>query len=199
MKHLVVVAHPRPDSFNMQLKDRYVSCLERLQHDVRIRDLYALGFNPVATPRDLAAGRTGNYEEDVRTEQEHFLWSDVITFISPVWWMSFPAILKGYIDRILVEGFAYAYGIGKKHTSGLIEDKRCLIISTSGSTLTNFEESGKMSALAITQDEFTLEFCNIEVIERLHFGPVGSRLTNELAKSFFNEVEVAAERHFSES
>jgi len=199
LKHLVIVAHPRPDSFNMQLKDRYVSCLERFQHDVRIRDLYALGFNPVATPKDLAAGRTGNYEEDVRTEQEHFLWSDVITFISPVWWMSFPAILKGYIDRILVEGFAYAYGMGKKHTSGLIENKRCMIISTSGSTLTNFEESGKMSALAITQDEFTLEFCNIKVIERLHFGPVGSRLTDELAKSFFNEVEAAVRRHFSDA
>ena len=196
MKHLVVVAHPRPESFNMQLKDLYVSCLEKSGHDVRIRDLYAMGFNPVATPRDLAAGHTGEYEEDVRIEQDHFIWSDVITFISPVWWMAFPAILKGYIERILVEGFAYAHGVGKQHTAGLVEGKRCMIISTSGSTLENFEESGKMSALAVTQDQFTLEFCNIEVIERLHFGPVGSRLTDELAKNFFNAVEAAVERHF---
>ena len=198
MNHLVVIAHPRSDSFNMQLKELYVSCLERLQHDVRIRDLYALGFNPVATPRDLSAGRTGDYEDDVRAEQEHLLWSDVITFITPVWWMSFPAILKGYMDRVLVEGFAYAHGVGKQHVAGLIEDKRCMIISTSGSTLENFEESGKMAALALTQNKYTLEFCNIEVIERLHFGPVGSRLTDELAKRFFHEVESAVERHFAD-
>ena len=196
MKHLIVFAHPRTDSFNMQLKDAYVSALSDLGHQVEIRDLYRLEFNPVATAKDLAAGHTGDYEEDVRTEQKFILWADVITFISPIWWMSFPAILKGYIDRVLVDGFAYGHGIGKNHTAGLLENKKGMLVTTSGSTLDNFNQTGKMDAVRLTQDKYTLDFCNISVIDHLHFGPVGSRLTDELAREFLESVREKAKIYF---
>ena len=180
----------------MQLKDTYVSSLEKNGHVVRVRDLYDIGFDPVATAKDLAAGHSGDYADDVRTEQQHLLWADVVSFISPIWWLSFPAILKGYIDRVLVDGFAYAHGVGKKHTAGLLKNKRGLIISTSGSTQENFKESGKLGAILLTQDKYTLEFCNIQVVEHLHFGPVGSRLTEELAQTFFANVRSSVDKFF---
>ncbi|WP_446830845.1 NAD(P)H-dependent oxidoreductase [Candidatus Foliamicus sp.] len=199
MKVLVVFAHPRENSFNTQIKDEFVMTVESLGHEVRVRDLYRQKFDPVASPEDLAAGGTSNYKEDVRTEQEHILWSDVITFIYPIWWISFPAILKGYVDRVLVDGFAYGHGLGKNHTAGLLEDKRGLLISTSGSTKSEFVASRKMEAITLSQDKYTLEFCNISVIDHIHFGPVGSRTTPDMANAYLEELRQKANAYFSQA
>ena len=152
-------------------------------------------------PPDLEAVHTGNISDDVKEEQSHLLWADCITFISPIWWMSFPAILKGYIDRVMVDGFAYGHGVGKNHTAGFLQNKQGMIISTSGSTIENFnfQESGKMEAILASQDKFTLEFCNIKAVDHLHFGSVGSRLTAEMANSFIATVCEKVSEHFPKS
>ncbi|GAA3319770.1 hypothetical protein GCM10020331_028030 [Ectobacillus funiculus] len=52
----------------------------------------------------------GTVPPDIHEEQEHISWADVIITIYPVWWTGLPAMLKGYFDRVLTSGFAYAYG-----------------------------------------------------------------------------------------
>ncbi|HTY49487.1 MAG TPA: NAD(P)H-dependent oxidoreductase, partial [Steroidobacteraceae bacterium] len=109
MQHLVVVAHPSAESFTMAVTRVYVGELARLGHQVVTCDLYRSGFNPVLAAHELAAGHPGFVaaDADVGTAQRLIRRSDVLTVIYPLWWLSMPAILKGYIDRVFARGFAY--------------------------------------------------------------------------------------------
>src|SRR5690606_40356054 len=109
-------------------------CSSDLQnHQVRVRDLYDLGFDPVLSPAELK-----QYEDeekaisvDVKAEQEAILWADHIIFVYPTWWWSMPAILKGYFDRVFVPGFAFS--VSEKGIEGLLKGKKAWIIQTTGS------------------------------------------------------------------
>ena len=68
--------------------------LEEKGHEVRVRDLYELNFNPVLGASDFISFSQGNTPADIKEEQEHISWADSITFIYPVWWAGLPAILK---------------------------------------------------------------------------------------------------------
>ena len=107
MKHLVIYAHPNEQSLNGYLKQVVVEHLAKNGHEVKVRDLYQLNFNPVLSLEDMAGQRIGKVEEDVKKEQDYIVWADCITFIHPIWWTGLPAILKGYIDRVFSYGFAY--------------------------------------------------------------------------------------------
>lgn len=109
MNHLIVYAHPHEDSFNHAILNTAADALRANGHEVTIRDLYKLNFNPVLTSADTSAMRAGNTPDDIKTEQAHLAKADVISFIYPFWWTGLPAILKGYVDRTFSYGFAYQY------------------------------------------------------------------------------------------
>jgi len=107
VRHLVIAAHPNTKSFNHAVVETYVAALEKRKHRVEWRDLYAANFNPVMSARDSAAIGHGRPSKDIRDEQAAIRRADVVTFISPLWWSGFPAMLKGYLDRVFCAGFAY--------------------------------------------------------------------------------------------
>jgi NAD(P)H-dependent FMN reductase len=107
MRHLVVVAHPAAHSFTMSLARAYVSELEQLGHRQVTYDLYRMGFNPVLTAQELVPGAEHAASADIARAQEDIRGSDALTLIYPLWWMSMPAMMKGYIDRVFARGFAY--------------------------------------------------------------------------------------------
>ncbi len=109
MRHLVITAHPSAKSFNHAVVETYMSALieRKRKHRVECRDLYAANFNPVLSMRDLAAAGRGKAAKDIRQEQAAVRRADVITLIAPLWWSGFPAMLKGYLDRVFCAGFAY--------------------------------------------------------------------------------------------
>jgi NAD(P)H dehydrogenase (quinone) len=198
MNHLVILAHPRQDSFTRRVAARYIETLEGNGHSVVLRDLYALGFNPVASAEDISAMRSGTIAPDVRVEMEHVRAADVLTFIAPVWWISTPAILKGWIDRVLVFGFAYGYGPDGR-VGGLLGDKTGVVFTSSGSTTQEFLDSGKMAAIRVMWGIGTVEFCGMRLIEHTHFAPVGSRSTPAMIEADLARVRALAERHFPQA
>jgi len=112
MRHLVIYAHPNQDSLNSQLKEALVQQLEEQGHDIIIRDLYRMNFNPILSSNDIIGQMSGESAGDITREQEFITWAETITFIHPIWWTGLPAILKGYIDRVFTYGFAYRYDKG---------------------------------------------------------------------------------------
>jgi hypothetical protein len=100
MKHLIVGAHPAEDSFTITigLTRAYAAELEKCGQSQRTCDLYRMGFNPVLTARELAADHPA--EADVAQAQSGIRTADVLTLVYPLWWMSMPAMMKGYIDRV---------------------------------------------------------------------------------------------------
>src|SRR5450755_2763101 len=98
--HLIIAAHPSAMSFNRAVVEAYISALMERAHHVECRDLYTINFNPVLSARDLAAVSRGKVSRDIRAEQVAIQRADVVTLISPLWWSGFPAMLKGYLDRV---------------------------------------------------------------------------------------------------
>jgi NAD(P)H dehydrogenase (quinone) len=108
MKHLVVVAHPVEDSFTMRLVRAYTDELEKLGHTQRTCDLYRMAFNPALAAHELIPVSAEHPAcADVVLAQDEIRAADVLTMIYPLWWMSMPAMLKGYVDRVFARGFAY--------------------------------------------------------------------------------------------
>ncbi|MBF0521064.1 MAG: NAD(P)H-dependent oxidoreductase [Nitrospirae bacterium] len=170
MKILLVYSHPNPGSFNHAIKETIVSELTACGHDVKVRDLYAIGFDPVLKSTDFLLAQQGKVADDVKLEQDFIVWSDMVVFVHPVWWFSLPAILKGYIDRVFNYGFAYT--IDEKGVRGLLNGKKVLILSTTGGDEKTYTDTGMFKSLSQTIDGGIFTFCGFEVTEHKFFTSV---------------------------
>jgi NAD(P)H dehydrogenase (quinone) len=153
MKTLIVYAHPEPTSLNGSLKDLALSTLEGAGHEVRVSDLHAMKWKAVvdaedygphaSTPLDVVrdSGRAfdaGTLTADVLAEQEKLLWADTVIFQFPLWWYTMPAILKGWVDRVLTYRFGYGVGehsatrYGERFGEGTLAGRKALLSVTTG-------------------------------------------------------------------
>lgn len=109
MRALVIYCHPKPDSFTAAVRDLVLEKLDATQAEVRLIDLYARGFDPV-----LTADCLDRYEdtscnlEGIEHDVADLRWCDTLIFVYPTWWYGLPAMLKGWLDRVLVPGVAFA-------------------------------------------------------------------------------------------
>lgn len=190
MNHLVIYGHPNPESFNHAVLNTYADTLREQGHDVVIRNLYELKFDPVLNGSDFEALQSGNIPADIKAEQEHISRADVLTLIYPIWWTGMPAVLKGYIDRVLSYGFAYAYGEDGS-INKLLSGKRGFIINTQGSPKDYYDAIGMTEALKKTSDTGIFEFCGIESVGHLFFGSVPQAEDEEL-RQMLAQVKDAA-------
>jgi NAD(P)H dehydrogenase (quinone) len=186
MKHLIIFAHPYAKSFGRGIVDTIVNELKNREAEVRVRDLYEIGFDPVLKGTDLLSLRSGNYAEDIKAEQEHIKWADVITFVYPVWWAGLPAILKGYVDRVFANGFAFHNVEGR--TTGLLEGKKALLVCTTGASDDVYEQIGMHKSMKQTTDGAIFEFCGMEVVKHVFFGDVPSSTPEDRTK-YLGQVE----------
>ena len=109
MKVLIIIAHPRKTSMTHQVKDAFEKGLLDTGHQVDTLDLYEIGFDPVMKEQDEPdwSNPTQRFSDDIHFEMERLAQYDALVFAFPLYWSSTPAILKGYIDRVLNLGFAY--------------------------------------------------------------------------------------------
>lgn len=170
MRHLVIAAHPSTKSFNHSVVEAYTSALVERKHRVECRDLYAANFNPVLSARDLAAIGHGKASKDIREEQAAMRRADVVTLISPLWWSGFPAMLKGYLDRVFCEGFAYVIKRGE-YLPGLA-GKKGVIITTSGASKEELKSGGTLRAIRTIYDIGLMQFCGIEMVQHLYLSGI---------------------------
>lgn len=146
MKVFIVYAHHEPKSFNAALLQQSVETLKAQGHEVQVSDLYAMGFNPVAGPEDFALRRFPEalqydreqkyahehdaFAEDIKAELDKLLWCDFLILQFPLWWWSLPGIMKGWIDRVFVNGVVY--GKGRRMDSGGLKGRRAMLAITTG-------------------------------------------------------------------
>jgi NAD(P)H dehydrogenase (quinone) len=198
MKHLIVAAHPAIDSFTMALTRAYAEELEALGHTQRTRDLYRMGFDPVLAAHELLPVSAAHpASADVVAAQDEIWWADALTVIYPLWWLSMPAMMKGYIDRVFARGFAYESANGTVH--GLLSGKQAVSITVSGAPLPMLVKSGDWTAVQALQDTHMLRSAGFELLEHLHFDEVAPQLSAEVVDQHLAQVRACARRHFGES
>jgi NAD(P)H dehydrogenase (quinone) len=141
MKVLIVFAHPEPKSFNAALLRCSQEALRLEGHDVQTSNLCEMGFNPVAAATDFTVRRfpealqydreqkhayqQGTFSPDIQAEIDKLLWCDCLILQFPLWWFSVPAILKGWIDRVFVNGVVY--GNGHRFDTGGLRGRRAML------------------------------------------------------------------------
>jgi NAD(P)H dehydrogenase (quinone) len=133
MRVLVLYAHPLSDSFAAALHRAVVTALGEAGHEVDDCDLYASGFNPVMTPPERRAHNSPNPDfSAVEHHVERLRAADAVVLCFPVWWYGMPAILKGYFDRVWVNGVAFHLRAGGKIEPGLHRLKKLGVVTTYG-------------------------------------------------------------------
>lgn len=149
MNVLIITAHPDPSSLTHALCREATEQLIADGHEVQVSDLYAMNWKSAVDRYDFpalplaerlrvgaASGeafRSDTLTQDVKDEQAKLLWADAVILAFPLWWFSFPAILKGWIDRTLSYGFGYGRGEhsdtrwGDRYGEGLMAGKRAML------------------------------------------------------------------------
>ncbi|WP_424617320.1 NAD(P)H-dependent oxidoreductase [Abiotrophia defectiva] len=112
MKVLIVYAYPNHQGLNAQILDRVQAGLAG-RHEVKTLDLYQEhkenGFDPCLVFDQDHKRRDLDKDPQMAPYRDLVTWADHLIFIYPIWWGGMPAILKGFVDRVLVKGFAYDY------------------------------------------------------------------------------------------
>ncbi|MFM9936073.1 MAG: NAD(P)H-dependent oxidoreductase [Novosphingobium sp.] len=140
MRVLIVFAHAEPSSFNGAMLRNGVAALIGAGHEVKVSDLYAMGFDPVSDRRNFLttanpdqlrqqteeahASGHGGFVPELQAEMDKLAWCDTLVFQFPIWWLGLPAILKGWVDRVFAVG--RAYGGGRWFEGGFFAGKRAM-------------------------------------------------------------------------
>jgi NAD(P)H dehydrogenase (quinone) len=136
VRWLVVHAHPDPDSYSAALRDSAIAGLEAGGAETRMIDLYALGFKPAMNDDEHRRyEEVANEHPDplVAEHIEHLAWAEALLFVYPTWWGTLPAMLKGWLDRVLLPSVAFKLDdTTRKVRPGLTNVRRITAITTYG-------------------------------------------------------------------
>jgi len=132
---LVVIAHPLESSLCKHLANKTIEHLKKKGYRVTVKDLYKDGFDPVLSSSERKSYYTDSFDdEQLSTDIEQLKQAESLVLIFPTWWFSFPAILKGWFDRVWAPGHVYDhasdFGPIKQRLDNLKEMK---VITTLGS------------------------------------------------------------------
>lgn len=157
MHVLIVLCHPEPNSFNGALKDLAVETFNRLGHTVEVADLHGDGFDPVeraghytrredterfnAMNEQRHASLANCLPGDIEREIERIERADLMVLQFPLWWHAQPAMLKGWFDRVFVNGGLYTSKM--RYDRGYFRGKRAICSVTAGAPEAAFKGNGR--------------------------------------------------------
>ncbi len=160
MSTLIVTAHPDPDSLTLAVAHRIEAALDAAgAGPVTVADLAAEGFDPRFTAADRHTYRTGtDPAPDVAAEQARLDGADHLVLVFPVWWWSVPALVKGWLDRVFVNG--WAFGVGE---DGRIDRRlgrlTVHLVPIAGDDAGVYERHGYEQALRTQLEHGVVDFC----------------------------------------
>lgn len=194
MRHLLIVCHPKRRSFTQSVARSYAEAAKTLGHDVIIRDLYRLGFDPILRTRELLDAKNPVVPAAVRREQRLLAEAEAIAFFYPLWWAFMPAMMKGYFDRVLSSGFAYDFK-GDDMIPRLA-GKKATIFTSSGADMAYLRRSKQWDAMRVLEEDHILSLCGIELIEHVHFPSVMPGLPKRTTEKHLAKIGKTVQKYF---
>lgn len=131
MKILVILGHPRKGSFNHAIAETAVARLQENGHEVIYHDLHAEKFDPIILSDEIP--KDAELNPLIERHCKELVNSDGIVIVHPNWWGQPPAILKGWIDRVIRAGVAYEFlegDSGEGVPNGLLKAGTALVFNT---------------------------------------------------------------------
>ena len=184
MKILIINGHPDKKSFCSALADSYIRGVEKSSSTCKVINLIDLKFNQILT---YGYRKISELEPDLIQVQKDILEANHLVFVYPNWWNTYPALLKGFIDRIFLPNFAFKYHKNGPFWDKLLKSKTAQLIVTMDTPrwyywLRNRRPGHNSMKIGI------LEFCGIKPVKIKSFGPIKSSDENK-RKQWLKEVE----------
>lgn len=183
-KIVIINGHPDKESFNFALADAYKNGAEKSGAEIREIAIGELDFNP-----NLQFGyrKRTELEPDLLTAQETLKWADHIVWVYPVWWGSVPAIMKGFLDRVLLPGFAFKKREGSVWWDKYFTGKTSRIICTLDQPTWYYKWINKAPS-HYAMKKLTMNFIGVKTVKITAIGPI--RLSkDEFRKKWLKKVE----------
>ncbi|MEP7455384.1 NAD(P)H-dependent oxidoreductase [Phyllobacterium sp. SB3] len=165
MHALIVISHPEPNSLTSSIAARIGEGLlhSGTGHSYELADLTAEGFDPRFSEGDIAAHRKkAPAPSDVADEQARIDKSDALVLVFPVYWWSMPGLLKGWIDRVFSNGWAYDDGDGKLEKK--LGHLPIHLVGIGGADAGTYEKHGYDDAMKTQIDHGIFDYCGAPVV-----------------------------------
>jgi len=165
-KILIINGHPNKDSFNFGIAEAYKAGAESSKAEIKEIIISELNFNP-----NLKYGyqKRTELEPDLVDSWEKIKWADHLVWVHPVWWGGLPALMKGFIDRLFLPNFAFAYRENSIFWDKLLKGKTAHIITTLDQPSWYYKFiNGQPSTKQLKKN--TLEFCGIKPVKVTYIG-----------------------------
>lgn len=186
----VIIGHPDKESFNFALAESYKKGAKKSDAEIREIVIGDLNFNP-----NLQFGyrKRTELEPDLINAQETLKWADHIVWVYPVWWGSIPALMKGFLDRVLLPGFAFKKREGSLWWDKYFTGKTSRIIYTLDQPAWYYKWfNGSPSHKAMSK--LTMKFIGVKTVKITSIGPI--RLSkDEFREKWLRTIEQLGEKN----
>jgi len=172
MKILVILSHPKKRSFSHAISGAVVETLKAQGHEVLFHDLYKEKFDPVLFSDEIP--KDAEVAPAIKRHCDELAAAEGIVIIHPNWWGQPPAILKGWIDRVIRPGVAYEFLVGDKGEGvprGLLKAKTAIVFNTSN-TEAKREQKAFGDPLDTLWRNCILGLCGVANVHRRMYGVI---------------------------
>ncbi len=195
MQILIILAHPDPKSFNHAIAQTTVSELKRIGHQVVIHDLYAENFDALLPAGEIP--KEAHVPEIIAAHCREISAAGGIVIIHPNWWGQPPAILKGWVDRVIRPGVAYRFEDGDSGEGvpvGLLKARAVCVFNTSN-TVAERELNVFGDPLETIWRNCIFGLCGVTTFYRKTFGVIVTS-TPEQRRAWLEQVREVVGRYF---
>lgn len=190
-KHVVVLSHPDSDSFNKAIAEAYCETVESIGHQAVLRDLYQMGFDPVLKASERPTAPDFALSADVVAELEVIDGADIFVLVYPIWFGTPPAMMKGYVERVLGAGFSHKSA--RTHAfSSLLGGKQLLSFTSSGSPKQWLTNQDALVSLQAVFDGYLARVFSMASPEHVHFDSVADGLDLHAVAEKLDQVKARA-------
>ena len=195
MNVLIVLAHPDPNSFNHAIADTCIKRLSENGYDVIFHDLYQEKFDPILGKTEIP--KDGDVDETINRHCDELANCDGIIIVHPNWWGQPPAVLKGWIDRVLRPGLAYEFeegDLGEGIPVGLLMAETAMVFNTSNTSVYR-ENTVFQDPLELIWNNCIFDLCGVKTFVRRMFRIIVTS-DQDQRQYWLDEVSELVDKHF---
>lgn len=179
--HLVILCHPDPQSFNATIAGTYCDAVRARHRGCTIRDLYSLGFDPVLRASEQPNSHVFVPSDDVAAELAALKDVDVIVLVYPIWFGTPPAMMKGYVERVIGAGFGHR-AMREAGKGPAVAGKHLVSITTSGNSIQWLDGQGAWQSLKTVFDAYLANAFSLASTDHLHVSNVVEGMNGQAAR-----------------
>lgn len=193
LRHAVILCHPEPASFSHAVAAVYAEAVRNAGHEVLVRDLYAIGFDPILKAHERPTLESFRIGEDVEREIALLRECDVFVLVYPIWFGTPPAMLKGYVERVLGSGIK-PHDVQRRARKSFLAGKRLVSFTTSAGREPWLSDQGQWLSLRYLFDHYLTHAFGMLPDEHVHCANVVTGMPKLWADRHLHQVGEQARR-----